>query len=99
MARFLPILRADFRISETASFADEEPLTCPITALGGTNDERARRPDLEGWRRYTRGRFDVVMFPGDHFFLQRARADVLLALSQRLADGSHPAWAAGECHG
>lgn len=85
MALFLPILRADLAVTETAVIAADDPLTCPITALGGLADDRASVDELEAWRAQTRGAFDREMFSGGHFFLQTERAAVIAALSRRLA--------------
>jgi surfactin synthase thioesterase subunit len=85
MAYFLPILRADIAISETADVAGEPPLACPITALGGIADERAMPEEIEPWRELTSAGFERVLFPGGHFFIQTERADVLTALSRRLS--------------
>ncbi|HWU90247.1 MAG TPA: alpha/beta fold hydrolase [Kofleriaceae bacterium] len=85
LAFFLPILRADLAVTETAVIPVDDPLACPITALGGLSDERASVAELEAWRAWTRGAFDREMFPGGHFFLQTERTAVLDALSRRLA--------------
>jgi medium-chain acyl-[acyl-carrier-protein] hydrolase len=85
MELFLPILRADLAVTETAVIAPDDPLTCPITALGGLADDRATAPELEAWRLHTRGAVDREMFSGGHFFLQTARAALLASLSRRLA--------------
>jgi medium-chain acyl-[acyl-carrier-protein] hydrolase len=85
MAYFLPILRADITVNETATAPVGEPLACPITALGGVTDERASPDELDAWRAQTTAAFDRELFPGGHFFLQSARTELLAALSVRLA--------------
>jgi medium-chain acyl-[acyl-carrier-protein] hydrolase len=85
MAVFLPVLRADIAVAETAVAAPEAALACPITALGGLADDRASVAELEAWRAQTRGGFEREMFEGGHFFLQSARAALLASLSRRLA--------------
>jgi 4'-phosphopantetheinyl transferase len=84
MAVVMPTLRADFAVSESYTPAPEPSLNCPVLALGGMHDPRAGRADLEAWRQYTRGPFQVRILPGDHFFLQSHRAAVLNAVARFL---------------
>ncbi len=70
MNLMVPILRADFEVCETYEYtAKEAQLDVPLTVFGGLKDESALREDLESWKDYTRGSFNVRMFPGDHFYL------------------------------
>jgi medium-chain acyl-[acyl-carrier-protein] hydrolase len=85
MAVYLPILRADVTVSEAEPVVPEEPLACPITALGGLTDERASVDELDAWRVQTSAAFERETFPGGHFFLQSARTAFLGSLSRRLA--------------
>jgi len=82
---FLPILRADIAVSETATIGIDAPLSCPITALGGIGDERVSVDELDAWRAQTTGPFERELYPGGHFFLHSAREQVLGSLSRRLA--------------
>lgn len=84
---FSPILRADFMLNEATAYVPEEPLACPIVALGGTTDKFADRTSLEAWREQTRAGFAVETFPGHHFYLQQepARSQLLRSLSGYLA--------------
>jgi medium-chain acyl-[acyl-carrier-protein] hydrolase len=74
---FLPAIRADMAVSQSFRFRAGEPLPCPISAYGGTDDEFITRSDLDGWRWHTSSRFALRMLPGKHFFLNDAR-DVLM---------------------
>ena len=77
MALMLPCLRADFTMFETYEFADEPPLTCPISAFGGLADRHVTLDTLQLWSTQTTGAFSARMFPGDHFFVQGSRAQVV----------------------
>jgi medium-chain acyl-[acyl-carrier-protein] hydrolase len=77
-------LRADFRLAETYRCAAETKLSCPVTALGGSEDEAVPQDELEGWREQTTGPFDFWMLPGDHFFLHTSEPMVLSILTQQL---------------
>ncbi len=88
----LPVVRSDFALLETYYYEAQPPLSCPITAFGGDQDPRTTASGLDGWRAQTLGDFDLVMFPGDHFFLDTARPPLLQALVRRLfKENSSPA--------
>ena len=80
----MPTLRADFQAAETYSYVDEEPLSCPISAFGGTEDYSVTSNELMGWRNQTTGAFRFYLFPGDHFFIHSHQASVLKAISQEI---------------
>jgi medium-chain acyl-[acyl-carrier-protein] hydrolase len=69
MEVFMPLLRSDIGLEETYVYDDEAPLDCPISAFGGLEDEEVSREELAGWCDQTRSKFEIQMFPGDHFFL------------------------------
>ncbi len=85
MAIFLPLLRADVTMLDTYIYTAERPFDCPITVYGGSDDRRVTRAALEAWRIHTLRAFRVQVFPGEHFYLQGARDQLLQALSQELA--------------
>jgi medium-chain acyl-[acyl-carrier-protein] hydrolase len=85
VAWYLPIIRADVRISELEVIADDAPLACPITAFGGLSDERARPAEITAWRSQTSAAFDHELFPGGHFFIQTERDGFLGSLARRLS--------------
>ena len=77
MAIFLPIMRADFCISETYSYYSESPLACPIMALGGLNDDKFDFQDLLKWQEQTTALFQYELLPGDHFFIKSSYQKVI----------------------
>ena len=74
---FLPIIRADFCISETYSYYSEPPLACPIMALGGLNDYTFDSQDLLKWQEQTTALFQYELLPGDHFFIKSSYQKVI----------------------
>jgi medium-chain acyl-[acyl-carrier-protein] hydrolase len=84
MELMLPVIRADFSVSQSYVYTPEPPLDCAITAFGGLHDETISRANLEEWREHTRDRFLVRMLPGNHFFLNTERALLLSAISREL---------------
>ncbi|MEZ2231193.1 thioesterase II family protein [Microcoleus sp.] len=88
MELFLPILRADVTVGTTYIPFPDEPLDCPIFALGGLEDPEASHDLLASWRDYTRSSFSIEMFPGGHFYLNENENRQLLLqfLSKTLKD-------------
>ncbi len=86
MEVFLPILRADIAVVESYIFQEDEPLDCPITAFAGANDQSVSWNQLFAWKRHTRRRFQMQIFPGGHFYPQRP---LLQTISATLAE-LHP---------
>lgn len=80
----LPILRADFELSETYNFIEGSPLECPICACGGLQDKFLDRDGLEAWKVHTTQKFSVRMFQGDHFYLNHNRIYLLQVIAQEL---------------
>ncbi len=85
LAITLPILRADLRVLESYGCADEPPLACSLTALGGDSDPSTSRTDLEAWRQQTSGHFSLRLFPGGHFFMQSTPKPVLELVAHELS--------------
>jgi medium-chain acyl-[acyl-carrier-protein] hydrolase len=84
MRLVLPLLRADFAICETYLYTPGEVLDCPLTVFGGQADPAVLPQELDGWAEQTQGPCRVQILPGDHFFLQTARIQLLAGLSQDL---------------
>ncbi len=84
MDLFLPVLRSDFSLCETYQYQAEPKLPCPILALGGTEDKAIQRFMLEAWAEQTTRPFKLIMFPGNHFYLEEQREAVLKTLLQEL---------------
>lgn len=84
LALFCPVLRADLAIAETYAFVPKPPLECPILALGGTEDPEVPLCDLMAWETCTKGRFSWQLFPGGHFYLRDAAAEVVAAVTTSL---------------
>jgi medium-chain acyl-[acyl-carrier-protein] hydrolase len=82
---YLPPLRADVATLLRHVHVESAPLTCELHALGGLGDTSLTREDLAAWRRHSTGEFATHFFPGNHFFVQSARTDVIALVSGRLA--------------
>lgn len=80
----LPLLRADFAITQTYRYREGPPLACPFTVFGGLEDEDVRPESLPPWREHTSGEFSLHMLPGGHFFLHTAQAALLETIAGQL---------------
>lgn len=78
MALMLPMLRADFAVSQTYAYVEKGgPLSCALSVYGGMDEPSFSTAELEGWREHTTGVFSMHIFQGDHFYLHHS--ETLLA--------------------
>ena len=80
----LPMLRADFAISEAYRYESSEKLSCDIVAFGGLRDKETFRSGLMEWGELTSGSFNLRMLPGDHFYLRNEQSAFLRMLSAEI---------------
>ncbi len=65
---FLPILRADFKLSELYTWSPkEEKIACPFTVVNGRQDYSAMKSDMQCWLEHGQGQ--IMTVEGTHFFL------------------------------
>lgn len=76
MALLLPALRADLAMFETYRAAPGR-LPCPMLALHGRDDPTVTADEVAAWRAHAGSGFALARLPGDHFFIQPARAAVI----------------------
>jgi medium-chain acyl-[acyl-carrier-protein] hydrolase len=84
MQLMMPIIRADFKVSQTYRYVPGPPLACPIRAFGGLKDEMIAREKIEGWGEHTTADFRAQMLPGDHFFLNTSQPLLTRIIAQDL---------------
>lgn len=84
LALFLPALRADFEIAETAALEALPAVAAPATVFVGAEDATATPRDAERWRPYVAD-LTVVKMSGDHFFLKGPNRELLAYIAHRLA--------------
>jgi medium-chain acyl-[acyl-carrier-protein] hydrolase len=85
LALVLPMLRADFAACEAYEYIPDAPLTCPITAFGGSRDEETHGNQLREWGGHTAGEFSCEWLEGDHFFLHGNQRELLQSIRERLS--------------
>ncbi|MEM7259367.1 MAG: alpha/beta fold hydrolase, partial [Pseudomonadota bacterium] len=81
---FLPILRADVALLETHIYAEEKPLQCPITVIGGDSDPAITANMLAGWQQLTSAAFAQTEFAGGHFYLHSQRDALVAFITEQL---------------
>lgn len=86
----LRILRSDLHALETHENQRKPPLPLPISALGGRDDPSVSEEDLRGWRGETTKGFDLVLFPGDHRYLESESEALRTLLVQKLKTSGRP---------
>lgn len=77
LAMVLPAIRADYTAVETYAYRPGPRLTCPIIALTGNNDPKVTVEGADAWREHTTGAFELVVYPGAHFYLNDHVPDIL----------------------
>ncbi|WP_232668641.1 thioesterase II family protein [Pseudonocardia sp. TRM90224] len=80
----LPAVRADHQVIETYVGAPGRAVDCPITVLVGADDTEVTPAEAALWAECTHDRFEVLTYPGDHFYLDDVRSDVIAAVAAHL---------------
>lgn len=65
----LPAVRGDYRAIETYRSDPGATIASPITVLTGDSDPQTTAEEARAWREHTTSEFELVTFPGGHFFL------------------------------
>ena len=84
MELLMPTLRADFKLIETYSYQEYQPLSCPITVFGGSQDFKVQHNSLQAWNQHTTGDFKLNILSGNHFFIHSHQSELLRLLNQEL---------------
>jgi len=84
LALLLPALRADVEALE--KYKPQGALIRTATYVFGASLDRAvSRADLESWREEVEGPCRIRVFPGDHFYLEAQRDNLLAEIAATLA--------------
>lgn len=81
----LPVIRADMTASEGHRHQPGPRLQCPLVVCHGAEDRAVDPTALQSWGELTEGTFEVLTFPGGHFFPYDAGSGFLATLRSRLA--------------
>ncbi|WP_034091965.1 thioesterase II family protein [Streptacidiphilus albus] len=90
---FLPIIRSDYRMSETHRPTPvTPPLRVDLTVLTGAEDRAVDPAEAAHWAEAASGSFRHDVLPGDHFYLVPQLATVAAVVAERLrASAAAPA--------
>lgn len=80
----MPMMRADFEITDMYEYLAEPPLACGISVYGGAQDGRVHPQDLTPWKLETSADCKIQLFSGDHFFIHSNKAEFIQVLRQDL---------------
>ncbi|NRD75046.1 thioesterase [Shewanella sp. VB17] len=83
MELFLPLLRADFEISDRYCYQEDDKYAVDLTVLGG-EDDTITFETLESWGDFFTQEKKVTLLKGDHFFIDSHRDLVLQQVSNIL---------------
>ena len=75
MELMVPILRADFTLSETYTFQPGPKLNTPMRAFGADADPHVQVEGIQAWGEYTNGDFKAHIVSGHHFFIQNEQSE------------------------
>ncbi|MET7422810.1 alpha/beta fold hydrolase [Dactylosporangium sp. NPDC005555] len=87
-ASIVATVRADYRAIETYTAEPGATVRCPVTVLVGDADPQTSVDEAAAWRHHTAGPCDVKVFPGGHFYLNTARAEVIDTIRSTLSEMS-----------
>ncbi|MDP9616464.1 surfactin synthase thioesterase subunit [Streptomyces demainii] len=83
----LPLLRADVAMHEDYTPLSREPLSVPVTAMRGADDELVSQEQSEQWRSATSGTFTTTEFPGGHMYVVDSAEQVLRTVARSIGNG------------
>ncbi len=69
----LPVIRADYRLTDDYRPGTPRPLAAPVSAFLGDGDPHVSPQDMRAWAACTRAGFELTVLPGDHFYLVGSR--------------------------
>lgn len=84
MREFVPMIRADFRAVATYRYTPRRALSCPITALQGSDDVIVPSEAIAAWETHTGGPFELHEFSGEHFFIKASMDRVVDTITRSL---------------
>ncbi|MBP7654173.1 thioesterase [Candidatus Dependentiae bacterium] len=75
---FIPIIRADYKITETYEFSNhKEKFNHDIAVFYGSNDADVKESDVYQWKNYTNKKCNFYKFNAGHFFINDNLKDVI----------------------
>jgi medium-chain acyl-[acyl-carrier-protein] hydrolase len=85
MEVLMPMLRADFHMSESYISPASARIPCPLSIYSGADDSECEPERSAAWAELADGEVRERVFEGGHFFLQSATEEVCSAVVEELA--------------
>ncbi|HEC44649.1 MAG TPA: SDR family NAD(P)-dependent oxidoreductase [Bacteroides sp.] len=82
----LPALRADILLGKRYKYYEDEPMSCPLTALAGKDDTVFQGGQIKAWKKHTSGEFNFRMVNGSHLFCRDNKEELLEILTEELSE-------------
>jgi surfactin synthase thioesterase subunit len=80
---FVPILRSDFRLSETYEYVPHSSkIMCDITIMNGTEDFSIQTKDITMWKAFAGKKCSFEYINGNHFFITENVEDTVAAIKK-----------------
>lgn len=80
----LPAVSADFNMAIRYACGSHMQLDMPVTLFCGREDQLGPPDRTAAWRAMTTSRFEQIVFPGEHYFINPERAAMLRILNEEL---------------
>jgi surfactin synthase thioesterase subunit len=80
----LPSIRSDYKAVETYECVPGRTIAADVHALVGDADPKATVEEARRWAEHTTGSFELSVFPGGHFYLDKHVPAVLDAITAAL---------------
>lgn len=80
MSAWLPVLKGDIEMLRRYLPPALSEVKAPITTILGQEDPYIDVGLAAGWKDYTSGSFKTCVFPGDHFFINSRKSELLAAV-------------------
>jgi medium-chain acyl-[acyl-carrier-protein] hydrolase len=81
----LPMIKADFSMSEKYAGRSKTVLDCPVLALGSHDDDWLDANAVKRWSEVSTGKFVERWFAGDHFYLNHHTSELVEFLTQHIS--------------
>ena len=84
MDYFEPIIRSDFKLSETYTYPSSAPLNVPISVIVG-DEEDMDFEDVKAWKRESSAEVAISKLPGSHFFIFEHAESIMRSFGEKVA--------------
>ncbi|GAA4316727.1 alpha/beta fold hydrolase [Mucilaginibacter gynuensis] len=79
-----PILRNDFKLSETYNYSNKPALNIPLTVITGT-DEDLEKKEILLWEKESNSGVEFIEMEGNHFFILQHQAAILQTIQNTIS--------------